>query len=156
MAAILCQPQWVACVDVWSADGPVLLLWLWQRPASVQESGLRMLSGNKFTWSWKNWMLCFQTSLTQTSTNPGWGNQKPGPRFNIKMSSYQYRKSHCGDKTILRPSYLHNGISYTSKTTFLYWIGVPVRMRGSQLGHTGHKKWAFYHIIFLIGIYIPV
>ena len=43
--------------------------------------------------------------------------------FNIKMTSYQYRKSHCGDKTILRPSYLHNGISYTGKTTSLYWIG---------------------------------
>ena len=38
------------------------------------------------------------------------------------MTSYQYRKSHCGDKTILRPSYLHNGISYTDKTTSLYWI----------------------------------
>ena len=40
-----------------------------------------------------------------------------GPWFNIKMSSYQYRKFHCGDKTILRPSYLHNGISYTGKMT---------------------------------------
>ena len=38
------------------------------------------------------------------------------------MSSYQYRKSHCGDKTILRPSYLRNGISYTGKTASLYWI----------------------------------
>ena len=38
------------------------------------------------------------------------------------MSSYQYKESHCGDKTILWPSYLHNGISYTGKTTFLYWI----------------------------------
>ena len=47
---------------------------------------------------------------------------EPGPRFNIKMSSYQYRKSHCGDKTILRPSYLHNEISYTGKMTSLYWI----------------------------------
>ena len=46
-----------------------------------------------------------------------------GSRFNIKMTSYQYKKSHCGDKTILRPSYLHNGISYTGKTTSLYWIG---------------------------------
>ena len=45
-----------------------------------------------------------------------------GPWFDIKMSSYQYRKSHCGDKTILRPSYLHNGISYTGKMTSLYWI----------------------------------
>ena len=48
--------------------------------------------------------------------------QGPGPRFNIKMLSYQYRKSHCGDKTILRPSYLHNGISYTGKMISLYWI----------------------------------
>ena len=46
----------------------------------------------------------------------------PGRWFNIKMPSHQYRKSHCGDKTILRPSYLHNGISYTGKTTSLYWI----------------------------------
>ena len=50
--------------------------------------------------------------------------QEPGPWFNIKMSSYQQRKSHCGDKTILRPSYLHKGISYTGKTTSLYWIRV--------------------------------
>ena len=34
--------------------------------------------------------------------------------------SYQYRKPHCGDKTILRPSYLHNGISYAGKTASLY------------------------------------
>ena len=46
----------------------------------------------------------------------------PGPWFNIKMSSYQYRKSHCGDKTVVRSSYLHNGISYTDKMTSLYWI----------------------------------
>ena len=43
--------------------------------------------------------------------------------FNIKTTSYQYSKSHCGDKTILRPSYLYNGISYTGKMTYLYWIG---------------------------------
>ena len=45
-----------------------------------------------------------------------------GTRFNIKMTSYQYGKSQCGDKTILRPSYLYNGISYIGKTTPLYWI----------------------------------
>ena len=44
------------------------------------------------------------------------------------MTSYQYRKSHYRDKTVLRPSpsYLHNGISYTDKTTSLYWIGALV------------------------------
>ena len=47
---------------------------------------------------------------------------EPGPWFNIKMSSYQYREYHCGDKTVVRPSYLHNGISCTGKTTSLYWI----------------------------------
>ena len=49
-----------------------------------------------------------------------------GPWFNIKMTSYRHRKSHCGDKTILRLSYLHNGISYTGKTTSLYWIRAQV------------------------------
>ena len=48
---------------------------------------------------------------------------RPGPWYNIKMSSYQYRKSHCGDKTVVRSSYLHNGISFTGKMTSLYWIG---------------------------------
>ena len=50
----------------------------------------------------------------------------PGPWFNIKMTSYQYRRSHCGDKTILRLSYLHNGIPYTGKTPSLYWTGALV------------------------------
>ena len=49
-------------------------------------------------------------------------NMWPGPWFNIKMSSYRYRKSHCGDKTVVRSSYLHNGISYTGKMTSFYWI----------------------------------
>ena len=43
-----------------------------------------------------------------------------GPWFNIKMSSYQYRKSHCGDKTVVRSSYLHNGSSYTGTWRHLY------------------------------------
>ena len=45
-----------------------------------------------------------------------------GAWFNIKMSPYQYRKSHCGDKTVIRSYYLHNEISYTGKMTSLYWI----------------------------------
>ena len=46
----------------------------------------------------------------------------PGGWINIKMPSYQYRKSHCGEKTILWQSYLQNGISYTGKMTSLFWI----------------------------------
>ena len=51
-----------------------------------------------------------------------------GPWFNIKMSSCQYGKSHCGDKTVVRSSYLHNGISYTGKMTSLYWIRALVEI----------------------------
>ena len=46
----------------------------------------------------------------------------PGSSLKLKIICYQFRKSHGGNKTILRPSYLHNGISYTGKMTFLYWI----------------------------------
>ena len=48
--------------------------------------------------------------------------ERSGPWFNIKMSSYQYRKSHCGDKTVVRSFYLHNGISYIGKMASLYWF----------------------------------
>ena len=61
-----------------------------------------------------------QSELTQSKI------QKTGGWINIKMPSYQYRKSHCGDKTILRPSYLHNGISHTGKTTSLHWIRAQI------------------------------
>ena len=42
-----------------------------------------------------------------------------GGWFDIKMPSYQYRKFHCGDKTVVISSYLHNGISYTGKILFI-------------------------------------
>ena len=62
------------------------------------------------------WFCIFNTVIADER-------KEPGPWFNIKMPSYQYRKSHCGDKTVVRSSYLHNGISYTSKMSSLYWIG---------------------------------
>ena len=46
--------------------------------------------------------------------------------FNIKMSSYQYRESGYGDKTVIRSSYLHNGNYYAGKMTSLYWIRAQV------------------------------
>ena len=74
--------------------------------------------------------ICIRSILhtfwSQMNNFPKWW---PGPWFNIKMSSYQYRKSHSGDKMILRPSYLHNGISYTGKMTYLYWIRAQVHNR---------------------------
>ena len=44
----------------------------------------------------------------------------PGAWFNIKMPSCQYRKSNCGDKTILRSSHLHNWIS--TEVTWHHYI----------------------------------
>ena len=40
----------------------------------------------------------------------------------MNMPSYQDTKSHCGDKTVVRSSYLCDGISYTGKMTSLFWI----------------------------------
>ena len=54
------------------------------------------------------------------------------PRFNIKMSSYQYRKSYCGDQMVVRSAYLHNGISYTGKMTSLYWIRALISLPTCQ------------------------
>ena len=34
------------------------------------------------------------------------------------MLFYWYKNSHCADQTVIRLSYLHNGISYTSKVIF--------------------------------------
>ena len=42
------------------------------------------------------------------------------------MSSYRYRESQCGDRTVPRSSYLHNGTSYTGKMVSLSWIRAQV------------------------------
>ena len=77
---------------------------------------------SKQSWGW--WFETLSHSLWRHRDEmDSYGvTQDSGGWFNIKMTSYQYRKSHCGDQTILRPSYLHNGISYTSKMSSLYWI----------------------------------
>ena len=42
---------------------------------------------------------------------------EPGGCFKIKRVSYAYRNLHCENRTILRLSYLHNGISYTRRAS---------------------------------------
>ena len=86
-----------------------------------------------------------------------------GPWFNIKKPSYQYRKSHCGDETVLGSSYLNNGISYTSKVASLYWTNPLVMARFFSLEMTkiylvcrnwgkgmGYHKWMKCHFIFAV------
>ena len=69
-----------------------------------------------------NSRACFNIKKLSYQYKTSHYKDKPGPRFNIKMLPHQYRKSHCGYKTVVRSSYLHNGISYTVKTASLYWI----------------------------------
>ena len=73
-----------------------------------------------------------------------------GPWFNIKMSSYQYSNSHCGDQTILRPSYLHNGISHTGKTPSLYWIKAQVCIAwpSNYIPPVSYGAWLLSHAIY--------
>ena len=104
----------------------------------------KFLSSN---WEFQNWKYGIFTMsryhwpfavLLHKSIVPLW----PGPWFNTKMSSYQYRKSHCGDKTVVRSSYLHNGISYTGKRTSLYWISAQVTLYGDiDLGEHWSSLW---------------
>ena len=62
------------------------------------------------------------------------------------MLSYQEMKSHCGEKMILQPSFLHIGISCTDKMTYLCWIGIGFQVIISQpwvdmqMGQLCHKK----------------
>ena len=75
-----------------------------------------------------------------------WSSSYSEAWFNIKMKSYQYRESHCGVKTILWPSYLHNGIPYAGKMTVvsgLLHIGYPSK------AHPRRKscKISFFHNI---------
>ena len=60
------------------------------------------------------------TAAKQTAKFKYFFKTSPGCWFNIKMVSYQYRKSHCRGKTVIRSTYLHHGISYTGKMTSLY------------------------------------
>ena len=76
-----------------------------------------------------------------------------GPRFNIKMPSYQYRKSHCRDKTVVRSSYLHNGISYTGKMASLYWIRAQGFIERSLLARE-HHIYVEYIYIYLSYIHV--
>ena len=83
--------------------------------------------------SWPTSVQCRMVSLGHNEFKNGLS--KCGGWFNTKMPSNQNRKSHCGDATILqpsysiaeiRPAYLHNGISYTYKMASLHWIRAQV------------------------------
>ena len=98
-------------------------------------NGLRSVWHQAITWS-----NVYLSSIGFYTSKTNFIGSTPGPWFNIKMSSYQYRKSHCRDKTILRPSYLHNGICYTGKMSSLYWIEDLISIRKMSLKNTFVKS----------------
>ena len=112
MVSISSRPQCVKHVlEIFSDDKPGSINRMWSIPWLLMTWWHKEPGHQKpWPWPWFPRMLWFH-------------HQKgSGPRFNIKMSSYQYRKSHCGDKTVVRSSYLHNGISYTGKMASLHSI----------------------------------
>ena len=82
-------------------------------------------------------------------TNQQWSLYQSGPWFNIKMSSYQYRKSHFGDKTVVRSSYLHSGISYTGKITSVYWFS-PLGVILHDVRVTLSRTWVLWCLKTLV------
>ena len=115
-------------------------------------------------WSWAEWNTLHIHSLKIQGHSCGkvWRIQllrlidwihvydSPGPWFNIKMPSYQNRKPHCGDKTILRQSYLHYGISHTGKMASFYWtshlVVIHYWLSRSYLSDTWYKIYVTYAI----------
>ena len=77
-----------------------------------------------------------------------------GPWFNTKMLSYQYRKSHCGNKTVERSSHLHNEISYTGEMSSLYWIGALNWACHLVVIAGANTVWCLYNVVnFLTNIH---
>ena len=69
----------------------------------------------------------------------------PEPCFNIKMPSYQYRKSHCWDRTAIWSSYLHHVNSYSGTMTCLYWISPWVWVITCYISNSQDSM--LYHVI---------
>ena len=68
-----------------------------------------------------HFVIGWRTNLFPVWSGIGHTDYKLSWYINNKLGSdsilrYCYRKSYCGDKTAVRLSYLHNGISYTGKT----------------------------------------
>ena len=111
------------CCDEISDPTPILVASRIAQDHDPIEAG-SFVESDRIEKSWADEKLVIRSLFHSDRIVSGigpWGLKEPGPQFNIKILSYQYRKSHWGDKRILRPSYLHNGISFTGKTKSLYW-----------------------------------
>ena len=79
---------------------------------------------------------------------------KPEPRFSIKMWSYQYRKSHCGHKTVIRLSYPDMG--YPILLTHWGWDKMDAifqtRFSNGFSWMKMHEFWLKFHWNLFLGI----
>ena len=84
-------------------------LFLYEYIYIFQVSGHLQIYGFYETFS----MLCYRWCIQQKdAAHCVWTSWL----IKYKMPSYQFKNSHCGDKTILRLSYFHNVIFYTGRT----------------------------------------
>ena len=97
----------------------------------------------KSLWHWLLWYFFFDGVSGNTRNSLHNCALAPGVQFNIKMSSYQYKKSHCRDKTVVRLClYIESG----PRTLFqykdnLFRYGISIRNIG----------WSSDHLIFVMG-----
>ena len=72
--------------------------------------------------------------------------RRVGGWFNMKVTSHQYRKSHCVDKIFLGPSDIHNEIFYTGNTASSCWILSPsYQYRKSHCGDKAISLPSYLH-----------
>ena len=75
------------------------------------------------------------------SSSSFWEQVRTGPCLNIKTGLPRYRYYHYKDKTVVRPSYLYNGNSYTGKTTSLYSLTRYCAATSSQVKVPNVLRW---------------
>ena len=66
----------------------------------------------------------------------------------------RYEDFHYKDETVVRPSYLYNGNSYTGKTTPLYWDGPRMALGPRRTNKMDMCVWNVFMIMIQISPYV--
>ena len=114
------------CCGYTLTDFPISIrltsLALWQSNHCPSASKATLMNMDKyFMWIHYEWLHNHNKAKHNKTVCIFLGIYCIGPQFKMKKQSYQYRKFHCGDKIVIRLSYLYHGICYTCKTS-LYQV----------------------------------